>query len=428
MPRQTRSSNRNKSQILINNTSVPIDDIPFDIPGSVTRTPISMTPKTPVSMTPKTPAPRKQSGSVTVTPIVSSRARIQSVPGPKMTPKTSAMNNSTKKPGKRAASPDIIVDDEIRVNVGKSVKISKISDVKTQSNLNLRRSSLPSALSSSTRNLPATTKVSPVTTSTSSSPAIVRKINISSTPAPARKGPPGPPGPPGPSTPKVGPPGPSPLTSKVPGPPGPAKKPVSKPVENHKCEDCGKSFTAISKLNTHRLAVHRVSCKKCKEKFDTKELLAMHEVDHMIKCKYCTEMFDSEDEHKEHLDKSHKIICSKCDKFYYTNEDVEKHERVDHHNPCHKCNLVLDSKKELKEHIELLHTFPCEYCKFTADETEKLEDHENNVHKKCEECEDEFTWVESHHKCYFTDKNISPKSERVVVQNMYFENFTYYFI
>ena len=416
MPRQTRSSNRNKSQILFNNTSVPIDDIPFELaPSSNTKPAASMTPQ----------APRRQ--SVTVTPIVS-RPRIQSVPGPKMTPKPAVMTSTSKMSVKRAASPDIIVDDEIRVS--KSVKISKISDIKSQSNPNLRRSSLPSSLSSSTRNLPSTTKVSPVTTSTSSSPAIVKKINISSTPT--RKGPPGPPGPPGPksglSTLKIVPPGPSSSASKVPGPPGPAKKPVPKPVESHKCEDCGKNFTAISKLNTHKLAVHRETCKKCKEKFDSKELLAMHEIDHMIKCKHCHEMFDTDDEHKEHLDKSHKIICSKCDKFYYTNEDVEKHERVDHHNPCYKCNVILDSKKELNEHIQILHTFPCEYCKFKADDKEKLEEHEDDVHKKCEECEDEFTWVEPHHKCYFTDKNISPKSGRVIVQNMYFENFTYYFI
>ena len=153
----------------------------------------------------------------------------------------------------------------------------------------------------------------------------------------------------------------------------------------------------------------------------------MHDVDHMEKCDYCPHMFDTKKEVENHLE-THKISCSKCADTFYRIDDVEKHEKDDHHNPCHKCTIICETRKELNTHIKEFHTFPCNYCKFTADEKGAIEKHEDEEHGTCKECEDEFTWVAKDHKCYFVDKNVSPKSDRVIVQNMYFQNFTYYFI
>ena len=154
----------------------------------------------------------------------------------------------------------------------------------------------------------------------------------------------------------------------------------------------------------------------------------MHMLDHLFKCDHCPEMFETDAELQKHLENVHQIKCQKCTKVFYKKEDAEKHERTDHHHPCYKCSFVLDSKRELQEHIRILHTFNCNYCSHTCDEVGKLSEHEDSKHGSCAQCEDEFTWVEPGHKCYFTDKQIPPNVGRVVVQNMYFEKFTYYFI
>lgn len=151
-------------------------------------------------------------------------------------------------------------------------------------------------------------------------------------------------------------------------------------------------------------------------------------VDHLFKCDYCHEMFETDAELQTHLEAVHQINCQKCTKVFYKKEEIEKHEKEEHYHPCHKCSFVMDSKKDLQEHIRILHTFHCNYCAHIADEVGKLNEHEDSEHGHCHECEDEFTWVEPGHKCYFTDKKITPNLGRVIIQNMYFEKFTHYFI
>ena len=107
--------------------------------------------------------------------------------------------------------------------------------------------------------------------------------------------------------------------------------------------------------------------------------------------------------------------------------EKEKHGKDPCH-PCHKCSVVMDSAMDLADHIRIFHTFPCGYCAHIADEVGQLNEHEKEEHGKCDECEDEFIWVERGHKCYFTDKKITPNLGRVIVQNMYFEKFTHYYI
>ena len=102
-----------------------------------------------------------------------------------------------------------------------------------------------------------------------------------------------------------------------------------------------------------------------------------------------------------------------------------------HYFPCSKCPAILSSLEELTEHTQLLHTFICDYnnCTFVVDEKEKLLEHEKLVHQRCDECEDEFTWTDpDHHKCYYTSNKVSPLSDRVQVQNLYFSHISYYFI
>ena len=468
--RQTRATSRRSSSSSIatlNNAPVSLDNIDFEIAGAdspdpewtpgpaqkatpayakrkstlnATPTARSVPTKTPVrtASSSSTPARNSSAGAPlrnksTFTPSVvrtmssgstparslatSTPGRRTMTPGPNVPgPKIGGGGTNIRRipPVKRPAAEDddIIVDQEIRVS--KSVKITPLPATNQRRSLPVNTSYLPASTKISAINLPSSSL-------RSSSPAVVRKIVSASS-----RGPPGPPGPPGPKVP--GPPGP-PSGGKVPGPSGPVKKPApARVVESHQCEECGRSFSAISKLNNHKLQQHRETCTKCSEKFDSKELLALHAVDHLEKCDYCHEMFETEPELQSHLQATHEIKCEKCEKVFYKTDDVEAHDKKDHYHPCSKCVFVLDSKKDLAEHVRLLHTFPCDYCKFTADDKDKLAEHEVAAHGNCAECEDEFTWVEPDHKCYFTDKQITPSAGRVVVQNMYFEKFTYYFI
>jgi len=463
---QTRASRKSSSsynnQVSVGGSSVNLDDVQFiteepanKAPGSSRKTPgppLSSARKTPGPVTParKVPGPPGPTRSgVNITPISTPKT----VPGPTIPTassskktagsgvrisanKTSMQSNS--KSVKRPASPEIVVDKHFRV--GKAVKITQIQD----------NNDNKAARISATANLPSSTKLSFIDDSPQTSSlakfkrgsstitqtsAVMAKIPRTASPSPAARGPPGPksisrssssaPPPPGPP----GPPGPPSGASKVPGPSTSKAepKPVKKPVEKQLCVECGKSFVSISKLNQHKMAIHRETCKKCNKKFDSKELLALHDVDHMEKCEYCPQMFDTKAEVETHLE-THKISCSKCADTFYRIDDVERHEKDDHHNPCYKCTVVCETKKELTKHIQDFHTYPCHYCPFLADEQGALDKHEEQNHGTCQECEDEFTWVTKDHKCYFVDKSKGPKSDRVIVQNMYFPNFTYYFI
>ena len=90
---------------------------------------------------------------------------------------------------------------------------------------------------------------------------------------------------------------------------------------------------------------------------------------------------------------------------------------TEHSHFCDKCGTVFDNKVLLASHVTKEHSFKCPYCIKLLDSEEAVlvcnnEDismcisipqvHEKAEHAKCEVCEDEFTWVEATHACYFT--------------------------
>ena len=136
----------------------------------------------------------------------------------------------------------------------------------------------------------------------------------------------------------------------------------------------------------------------------------------------------TETELQNHLEQSHQKKCTKCESIFYNDEDLIAHDKDEHYHPCDKCETILASNEILEVHFKAFHIFPCNYCDFKSDEKESLSKHEEENHQSCAECEDEFTWVDDQHKCFFTDRKVTPNMGRVEVQNMYFENFTFYFI
>ena len=89
---------------------------------------------------------------------------------------------------------------------------------------------------------------------------------------------------------------------------------------------------------------------------------------------------------------------------------------------------VFEKIKLISEHNNKEHSFKCSYCETIFNVKELMETHEKEVHKTCVDCEDEFTWTEDDHTCYYTKNNIGPATDRVQVQNLYFDEYTCYYI
>ena len=410
-PKKTR-----QSRVSLPNYKVPPKtiisrtNIPSKSP-TVRSSPVSKLPPPPVTR--KSSVLNKPSWTATKTPVSPPASRTSSLankpPGVSSVKRGSDLRRSL--PVKRAASPDdcVIID---HVKVSKSVKITPITEPqrrpppKSTTNLSNKPKNFIGNL---TQNKPLNAKNSSMEVKPQTSkPPIIERI-------PARpRGPPGPPGPPGPSRPAVGP-------------------PAASRAEAHICDECGRSFTSRGSLAVHQDTVHVIKCEDCQEKFDTQAELDKHRVTHLEKCFFCEEMFKTSREIENHLEAQHEKKCTAvgCENKFYTGEALDDHIKEYHHFPCSKCSFILQSLEDLTEHTQLLHTFICDYnhCNFVADEQEKLEKHEKLVHQRCEECEDEFTWVDpADHKCFYTSNRVSPYTNRVQVQNLYFKHITYYYI
>ena len=121
----------------------------------------------------------------------------------------------------------------------------------------------------------------------------------------------------------------------------------------------------------------------------------------------------------EHVKASHILPCKICKKVFTTQEKLSDHHENTHNNECKKCNTNFNLKGELVAHNTKMHEFPCRFCSSVLDSQESHDEHQVSVHGSCEECEDEFSWPEPGHKCYFTNNKIAPRSERVIEQRLY---------
>ena len=90
-----------------------------------------------------------------------------------------------------------------------------------------------------------------------------------------------------------------------------------------------------------------------------------------------------------------------------------------HVHVCSFCGLRFDFPTQLKKHRSETHEIVCDFCPQMFDAREKLEVHTKEAHESCESCEDEFSWPEPGHQCYYTKTKATPKNERVVEQRLY---------
>ena len=122
-------------------------------------------------------------------------------------------------------------------------------------------------------------------------------------------------------------------------------------LKPYKCNDCGKSFTQPTHLNTHKKRMHYIDdhenlieCSKCDYTTRNKRTFQRHEMSHS------EPMFQ----------------CKVCEKKYFTEEDLQTHNRRIHYHledkvfHCDFCGKTLYSEQGLKHHLKLKHSHAME--------------------------------------------------------------------
>jgi len=186
------------------------------------------------------------------------------------------------------------------------------------------------------------------------------------------------------------------------------KKGKSKTAELAECTKCDKTFSKKTTLNDHMKTDHCHKCAKCRQSFDTKDSLSKHMRSHFIKCDKCNFAGESKQKVLEHKKTEHNFKCSKCRQAFDFKDKLENHVRANHFFKCGKCNVVFDAKSLQEAHNKKFHYFPCTSCDKVFDMKQRLMTHDKTFHHSCDVCEDEFSWPEPGHSCYYTKNNIRP--------------------
>ena len=167
---------------------------------------------------------------------------------------------------------------------------------------------------------------------------------------------------------------------------------IFKPLKPYKCNDCSKSYTTISTLNTHKMihtGLKPYKCAICSKCFYTSENFKRHEKTHtgvnFFQCKNCSKCFSQTSYLKKH-ERSHSGLksfqCNDCDKTFRNSASLKSHESIHTQEKPFKCDTCSKSFKQpsnLRIH-NMIHTnenpFQCKLCKKTFRVSSGLKSHE----------------------------------------------------
>ena len=79
--------------------------------------------------------------------------------------------------------------------------------------------------------------------------------------------------------------------------------------------------------------------------------------------------------------------------------DLERHMKNIHSFKCKNCSIMFDSKIKQDAHNKEYHS---------PEKTLSIRKIHEIVDSSCDVCEDEFSWPEPEHQCYYTRNNIRP--------------------
>jgi len=190
----------------------------------------------------------------------------------------------------------------------------------------------------------------------------------------------------------------------------PPKNSTPQSAKKIQCGKCTKSFLKKTLLDDHMKSEHTHKCAKCRQKFDSKDSLNGHMKTHLVKCDKCNFGGESKQKVLDHKKVAHNFKCSKCRQAFDQKDKLEGHVRANHFFKCGKCNVTFDAKNHIEEHNKKFHYFPCPVvsCGKVFDMRQRLATHDKASHQSCDVCEDDFSWPEPGHSCYYTKNNIKP--------------------
>ena len=176
-----------------------------------------------------------------------------------------------------------------------------------------------------------------------------------------------------------------------------------------KCETCDLALSNKKELLKHKKDLHYMNCFKCSAKFEKESQLDEHmNKRHTINCNKCDATFDNNAAYIIHRKEIHFFKCTHCDTCFPEKVKLDKHEIENHNLKCRYCTNKFIDKDLLKAHIVKAHSHRCTQCTSTFEEQSLLVKHEAKVHRSCEVCEDEFSWAEASHECYYTRNKLRP--------------------
>ena len=176
-----------------------------------------------------------------------------------------------------------------------------------------------------------------------------------------------------------------------------------------KCETCDQALPNKNELLKHKKDLHYMNCFKCSAKFEKESQLDEHmNKRHVVNCNKCEAIFDNKANYLIHKKEVHLYKCTHCGSCFDEKVKLDKHDIEYHNLKCRHCTNKFIDRDLLKAHIVKAHYHRCTECPSTFEEQSLLVKHEAKVHRSCEVCEDEFSWVEASHECYYTRNKLRP--------------------
>ncbi|CAH0687431.1 unnamed protein product [Chilo suppressalis] len=190
---------------------------------------------------------------------------------------------------------------------------------------------------------------------------------------------------------------------------------MNKHYQNNICYECGKSFSAPSRLKAH-LAIHasttkeQPKCTKCDKVFSTKiqkysHIALVHGPEYRYRCPFCKDSFKSYLLRSKHLNEAHdrkvEYQCHLCPAVFTMFNQRTRHIEQVHLKVkkffCVLCPAQFGTAAQLKNHV-VKHTgernFHCEVCKKSYPRQKTLKEHmrihNNDKRFVCEYCNHAF--------------------------------------
>jgi len=188
-------------------------------------------------------------------------------------------------------------------------------------------------------------------------------------------------------------------------------------------QPCDGTFADKKQYKEHLKANHYIKCSLCPITFENQKKLDAHkDLKHKVHCPKCPAVCSSKEEMLDHRRMKHTMRCNIClmrDKTtsaeYASKLELWRHERSSHSFKCPvgaQCaNLNFVYRDKLEEHTAKAHRFRCPECARAFSGAEELSAH-SSEHQQCSVCEDEFSWPEPDHRCYYTRNKVRPQVRR----------------